>query len=352
MIKSINHFFIWIKLPKFAHNRHFCSWHNYCIYSGMKDKRKQANKINRVKIRQRAIQKTEANLRRQTFFDPTYDPVFKKIFEKMETLVHFLNAILHLEGKRRVVYANPLRPTINLSRSDKKQKITRFDVHARTVDGHFIDIEMQRVGHEDFLDRIELYSSLLSINAKILMDSEKSQKRRTEHPYRMPPVYSIWICNFDVPFCESYHEEIALYRSSDVGKSKALPIYAKKRYIIIDLTKFVPKKNGSPESEWIKLFKTMPRAKRTPKGIDDVMDDVYERLRIGNATSKFIKKVATYMVTKEEIWTRLGTARREGFADGEAKANKRIAVRDKKIAEFLQSIGVSKKNIATAFSIK
>ena len=58
------------------------------------------------------------------------------------------------------------------------------------------------------------------------------------------------------------------------------------------------------------------------------------------------------MVTKEEIWTRLGTARREGFADGEAKANKRIAVRDKKIAEFLQSIGVSKKNIATAFSIK
>ena len=104
----------------------------------------------------------------------------------------------------------------------------------------------------------------------------------------------------------------------------------------------------------------MPKAKRAPKGIDDVMDDVYERLRIGNATSKFIKKVATYMVTKEEIWTRLGTARREGFAEGEAKgeakaeakANKKIAARDKKIAEFLQSIGVSKKNIATAFSIK
>ena len=128
-------------MPKFVQNRQFLCWHDYCIYSGMKDKRKQANKINRVKIRQRAIQKTEANLRRQTFFDPTYDPVFKKIFEKMETLVHFLNAILRLEGKRRIVYANPLRPTINLSRSDKKQKITRFDVHARTVDWHFMDIE-------------------------------------------------------------------------------------------------------------------------------------------------------------------------------------------------------------------
>ncbi len=60
----------------------------------------------------------------------------------MKTLVHFLNAILHLDGKRRFVYATPVRPTINLSSSDKKQKIVRFDVHARTKDGHFIDVEM------------------------------------------------------------------------------------------------------------------------------------------------------------------------------------------------------------------
>ena len=33
---------------------------------------------------------------------------------------------------------------------------------------------------------------------------------------------------------------------------------------------------------------------------DRVLDDVYERLKISNATSKFIKKVATDMVTTEE----------------------------------------------------
>ena len=58
------------------------------------------------------------------------------------------------------------------------------------------------------------------------------------------------------------------------------------------------------------------------------------------------------MVTKEEIWTRLGTARREGAEKERKKNEAAIAARDKKIAEFLQSIGVSKKNIATAFSIK
>ena len=98
----------------------------------------------------------------------------------------------------------------------------------------------------------------------------------------------------------------------DLETCKPLPIYPKKRYIIIDLTKYVPQKGNSLENKWIELFKTMPKAKRIPKGVDDVLKDVYECLKISNATSKFIKKVATYMVTKEEILTRLGTARREG----------------------------------------
>ena len=156
----------------------------------------------------------------------------------MKTLVHFLNAILHLDGKRRFVYATPVRPTINLSSSDKKQKIVRFDVHARTKDGHFIDVEMQRAGHEDFLDRIDLYSSLLTVNSKILMDHEQTEKQRANHPYRMSSVYSIWICNFGVEFCKTYREELALYRCSDFETRNPLPIYPKKRYIIIDLITF------------------------------------------------------------------------------------------------------------------
>ena len=108
----------------------------------MKTKQKKANKIiNRKMARQLAVRKKEAELRKRKFFDPTLDPVFKKIFKNMKTLVHFLNAILHLDGKRRFVYATPVRPTINLSSSDKKQKIVRFDVHARTKDGQYIDVE-------------------------------------------------------------------------------------------------------------------------------------------------------------------------------------------------------------------
>ena len=195
--------------------------------------------------------------------------------------------------------------------------------------------------HEDFLERIELYSSLLTVNAKIIMDSEAPPQQRADHPYRMPSVYSIWICNFDVEFCNSYHEEISLFRHSDLGKRCPLPIYPKKRYIVIDLTKYVPKRDNSPENEWIKLFKTASKARRAPKVNDGILDDVYERLRISNATSKFIKKVATDMVTKEEISTRMGTARREGEAKGKAK-----------MAKFLRSKGVSVKLLNAALAIK
>ena len=71
-------------------------------------KREKVN-ANRRKSRLQAIKKAEAKLRKRTFFDPTYDIVFKKLFEKTETLVHFLNAILHLEGEHRFVYAEAIK---------------------------------------------------------------------------------------------------------------------------------------------------------------------------------------------------------------------------------------------------
>jgi len=70
-----------------------------------------------------------------------------------------LNAILRLKGKREIVSVTHLRPTVHLRTPKKGKKITRFDIHARTRDGRFIDIEMQRAWHDDFLDRIELYSA-------------------------------------------------------------------------------------------------------------------------------------------------------------------------------------------------
>ena len=331
---------------------------------------------NRKKNRQQAIQEKKTQLKKQVFFDPTYDPTFKKIFRKVPNLIHFLNAILHFEGNHKIIHVETLKPTIRLTAPAKKPRIVCFDIHAKTADGEFVDIEMQRASHDDFLDRIEQYSAMLSINAKIALMNGATKKQQKDHPYLMPKVYSIWICNFNVDFCDHYHEEFALYRVSDIGKPAPLPIYPKKRYIIIDLTKYVPKKDNSPENEWINLFKTMPYARRVPKGKDEILTEVYECMRISKSTDKFITKVATSMVDREEYNACMSTARRKGHEEGLAKghaeglaeglaegfakgkkrgtaiANRKIAARDKKITAYLRKNGVPLKLLNAAMSIK
>ena len=313
---------------------------------------------NRKKSIDLAIEAKKAELMKQTFFDPTFDATFKKIFKKPENLIHFLNAVLHLEGEQRIAHIVRLRPTVRLEAhsNKKKPKIVRFDIHARTAGDEFIDVEIQRAVQEDFLDRIELYSAMLSVNAKLALVNEASKKQLKKHPYLMPRVYSIWICKFNVDFCRHYREELALYRASDVGKPKALPIYPKKRYIIIDLTKYIPKKDNSPENEWIRLFKTMPLIKRAPKCKDEIIAEVYECMRIDKSTDEFITEVATNMIDRDEYNASISYARRTGLEQGEAlgvaKTERKFAARDKKRLAFLRSKRIPKDIIAAMLSIE
>ena len=58
---------------------------------------------------------------------------------------------------------------------------------------------------------------------------------------------------------------------------------------------------------------------------------------------------------RDERLTRLGTlreAKAEGFAEGEANANKKFATRMEKMAKFLQSKGVPAKLLTAALAIK
>ncbi len=113
-------------------------------------------------------------------------------------------------------------------------------------------------------------------------------------------------------------------------------------------TKFVPGKGNTLEQQWMELFKLMPTAKRIPTNIDKVLKDVYERLLVNKSPKRFIAKVARDMVDKREISTRLGTARREGIAEGEARGE----AKTNKILKFLRSKGVSPKLLAAAQALK
>ena len=211
---------------------------------------------------------------------------------------------------------------------------------------------MQRVDDDDFMDRIKLYGCLLALKAKITMDVEASKKELEDHPYQMPTVYSIWLCNFPVPFCKGYREDLGLFRHSDLGDKQALPIYAKKKYIIIDITKFVPTGKNDLEEQWLEIFKNAPKAKCIPPKVSAEIRDVYERLMVKNSTEDFFKKVVSSMKDKRDYWAGLATAHRRGEAEERSRNEAANAARDKKIAEYLRANGVSAKLLNAALAIK
>jgi len=175
---------------------------------------------------------------------------------------------------------------------------------------------MQRAEHEDFLDRVELYMSQLAINSKIDFDKGRTKEEIKDHPYLMPKVYSVWICNFEVPWCDSYREEIGLFKFSDIGTKKPLPLYSKKRYLFVDLTKYIATGKSDTESEWLDVFTKMASTSKAPKTQDKVIGDVYSRMMVKGTQSELITEIAKIMVTQAEISTRIGTARREGREEG------------------------------------
>ncbi len=270
------------------------------------------------------VQKQVEIIKQRTFLDPTLDMVFKKIFSKDVTLIHFLNAVLHPTEDRKIISIVRKKPASTLTSAIDTEEV-RFDVHARLNNGTFVDLEMQRAWHEDFADRMELYADQLSIESKIHFDSQRTATERADHPYLMPTTYSVWICNFPVNFCESYHEELGLFRFSSIGDPDALPVYNKKRYIVIDLSKVDAKvlDLNTAETEWLELFTRMASAKAAPKTSDPIIADVYSRMKVSLHENNFITEIATGMVTEAEISTRIGTARREGkdearYEDAEA----------------------------------
>ena len=107
----------------------------------------------------------------------------------------------------------------------------------------------------------------------------------------------------------------------------------------------------------MELFKLMPTAKRIPTNIDKVLKDVYERLLVNKSPKRFIAKVAKDMVDKREISTRLGTARREGIAEGEARGIVKGEARGKAkgiaaVLKLLRSKRVSPDVLAAVRALK
>ena len=268
----------------------------------------------------------------EEFLLPTYPQTFRALMDDKETIRDFLNSILELDRDHEIVdltyefekYIDVFMP------GDKPMKL---DVWVTTRDKRFVNIELQNRQHPFFLDRMQLYNSYLMLRSKhdynnsdmFLAFSKEEQKMRY---YELPETVSIWLCNFGILRPEDiYKDTWTVYSEDDIKNNRALPVFPKNRYIVVDLLKFAKlrKRVNTHEDFWLRLIS------KGPVEIDEVDDPLFakalDRLRVSHVKPELIKNLEGTMfdehaeeaIRAEEYLKAVALGKAEGMAKGIAE---------------------------------
>jgi predicted transposase/invertase (TIGR01784 family) len=191
------------------------------------------------------------------FVDVKNDVAFHKIFgdaNKTVTLISFLNAVLSLEGSKRVVTAiieNPyLFPPVPTG------KTSVLDVRATDQEGRKFIVEMQVADKKGFEKRVQYYAS---------RDYSTQIKSGDDYP-KLRPTYFIGILNFDFTQNPNY---ISTHQTIDIETGEHLLKDVK--YYFIELDKFEKEAVTltSLVDKWIYFIKNAENLNLIPSNVDD-----------------------------------------------------------------------------------
>lgn len=276
----------------------------------------------------------------KVYLDPTYDPAFKELFDNEDALKDFLNGVLELDGiemikELRFRFEKPIE-----FRVPQRKKVI-FDIFATTGSGRFLNIEMQRLEHNYFIDRTILYKAFLVIKGRKEMEESAEFKALQKHEqekrrYQLPETISVWICDFDLPDAKGeYWDEWALYSRHAIRNGMAVPLSKKNKYIFLSVSNFTKSADevkGSAEM-WLYLLNHARDGGELPDFGSEIVEEALDRIRVENADDKLLEAQEHDMTTKEdyECWA----------------AGKIIAAEAKAISVF-EKLGVPPETIAKA----
>lgn len=257
-------------------------------------------------------------LRHSTFLSAKENTAFIRLFEDKEILIDFLNAVLRRSDEDAITEVEHMNR--DLAVIYPSDDIVGVDVHAKTQKGEYIDVEMQKFGHTHFKDRVVLYGAVMAAEAH-REELLSLQKRRRElslaERYRMPKIYSIWICENATDGNKDYRDTWGIYRKSDLGNKDALPVSDVLNYIFIKLPKLEGAKDvPEREREWMDFINNCGSRDEIPSNATGAIRDAYERLRIRRTPKEVLERQAFSMTTQYDIDCSIDDAINEGLAKG------------------------------------
>jgi len=260
------------------------------------------------------------------FVDPKNDVAFRKIFgneNKKEILISFLNAVLDLEGDRKIKEVTILNPF--QAPRIKELKETVLDVRAKDHRDISFIVEMQVEEKPAFIKRVQYYSA----------KAYSSQIERGEEYPKLNQVIFIGIVNFDMFEGDGYlTRHLIMNTSTNKQELKDL------EFNFIELKKFDKKESelSSIIEKWTCFFKNAGNATIIPVNLkDEGLKEAYEEANKFNWTKEELdaydyagmiaqdRRGAMELATQKAMKKGLEQGLEQGLEEGERKKAFEIA---------------------------
>ena len=251
----------------------------------------------------------DEELEQSVYINPLTDFGFKKLFQKKELMISFLNDIVRADIKD-IQY----EPTEGLGAYPRERKAI-FDVLCTTQDGEHFIVEMQLGEQTYFRDRALFYASHAI---------RKQAPRKKYWNYELKSVYIVSILNFNVFKEEETKdiviEQVYLYR----GKAK-MPYSEKLNLVFVELPKFNKKiKELKANTDWwLFLLKHTFELKTPPSEITGEIFKIFlEEAKKEYLTQEEMETYAKSLRQSYEVMDIANFARVEGEKRGRMEGRK------------------------------
>ncbi len=253
------------------------------------------------------------------FVDVKNDIAFRKIFgneNKTKIIISFLNAVLKLEGDRRIQKTTIINP-YQMPRI-AGEKATIIDIRAKDQRGQQFVIEMQVASVDGFDKRVQYYTCR----------DYSSQKERGEQYPMLKPTYFIGILDFNF-FDSADYLSNHLILNGKTYEHKLTDI----QFTFIELKKFNLQVNEleTLTEKWIFFIKNAENLKVIPDHVND--DGLKEAYKDAEKHSWDREELIAYdnaSIAEQDARGRLTAAEREGIMKGKTEAKKEVIVRCRK----------------------
>jgi hypothetical protein len=293
----------------------------------------------------------------EEFLLPNYSETFRILMDDKDTIRDVLNSLLQLDRDHEIVdleYEFEKSIDIFMPEDDP----SRLDVWVSTRDGRYLNIELQNKAHSFLFDRMQIYNADLTLHGKYEYNRSECfksfpEEERKRRYYELPETVSIWLCNFPILKSKDVFKDTwSVYSEYDVGTGKALPLFPKNKYIVVDLPNFVRLRNGvgSREDFWLRLISKGPL--QVPATKDPIFEAARNRLRVSRIKPELLQALEANMFDRHEYEVLEADAFLKGAEQEREKNDAENSARDSKRADYLRSQDVPDSVISTMLSLK